>query len=79
MPKVDLAFDAEGIVEAVHQQDVGLRVTTNNPERFRQIMYKAAASLGKRIHIYSYPRRPNSFALMREARSAPTSETPHGS
>lgn len=72
MPKVDLAFDAEGIVEAVHQQDIGLRVTTNQPERFRQIMYKAAAKLGLRLHIYSYPRRPNSFALLREARNQET-------
>lgn len=70
MPKVESPphFDAEGIVAAVQEQDIGLRITTNNPERCRQILYKAAAKLGKRLHIYSYPKRPNSFALLKEAR-----------
>lgn len=68
MPKAEPHFDAEGVVEAVAAQEVGLRVTTNNPTQLKQILYKAAAKLGKRIHIYSYPKRPNSFALLREAR-----------
>lgn len=67
MPKVDPTahFDAEGVVAAVQQQDIGIRVTTNNPERCRQMLYKAASRLGVRLAIYSYPRRPNSFALMK--------------
>lgn len=78
MPKAEPHFDAEGIINAVHQQDVGLRVTTNNPTRFRQIMYQAAAKLAKRIHIYSYPARPNSFALLKEARpQLEPNEAPH--
>jgi hypothetical protein len=70
VPKQDINphFDAEAIVAAVHQQDVGLRITTNNPERCRAILYKAARTLGLRLHIYSYPRRPNSFALLKAAR-----------
>jgi hypothetical protein len=69
MPKADpdAHFDAEAIVDAVHQQDIGLRVTTNNPERFRQMIYKAANRIGRRVHIYCYPRRPNSFAIVKKA------------
>lgn len=68
IPKAQAHFDAEGILAAVHAQDVGLRVTTNNPTRFKQIMYKAAARAALRLHIYSFPRQPNSFALLKEAR-----------
>lgn len=81
MPKVDSAhtpFDAEAIVEAVHAQDIGLRITSNNPERCRQILYKAASRLGLRLHIYAYPSRPNSFALLKEQRPQLESQ-PHGS
>jgi hypothetical protein len=68
MPKQETPqhFDAEGIVTAVHQQDIGLRVTTNQPEQFRQLVYRAAARLGLKVHIYAYPARPNSFALLKE-------------
>ena len=77
MPKVETPpqFDAEGIVLAVHQQDVGLRVTTNKPEQFRQLIYKAANKLGLKIHVYAYARRPNSFALMKTEHHE---ETPNG-
>jgi len=76
MPKVEASphFDAEGVVTAVHQQDVGLRVTVNNVERARQILYKAARALNLPIHIYTYPRRPNSLALLKEPR--PQQENP---
>jgi hypothetical protein len=68
VPKAEPHFDAEGIVQAVQAQDVGLRITTNNPTRFKQLIYKAAAKLGQRVHIYVYPRRPNALALLKEAR-----------
>jgi hypothetical protein len=68
MPKAEPHFDAEALVLAVHQQDLGLRITTNNPSQFRQIVYKAARKLGRRVHIFSYgAKRPNSFALMHTA------------
>lgn len=72
MPKVDTPphFDAEGIVTAVHQQSIGLRVTTNNGEQFRQLIYKAAAKLSLKTHVYSYPQRPNSFALIKDSAHA---------
>ena len=79
MPKAIPHFDAEGIIQAVHQQDVGLRVTTNNPVRFRHILYQAAAKLGLRVHIYSYPRNPNAFALLKEARPQLEQDAPDAS
>jgi len=74
MPNVESPpqFDAEGLVTAVHQQDIGLRVTVNNVESARQLLYKAARQLALPIHIYSYPRRPNALALMKK-------EAQHGS
>lgn len=75
MPKVNplsTAFDAEGIVESVHAQEIGLRVTTNNPDYFKQIMYRAASKVGKKLCIFSYPQRPNSLALLKKQ---PTEET----
>ncbi len=70
MPKQEVSphFDPEGLVIAVHQQDIGLRISTNNVEGFRQLVYRAAAKLGQKVHIYSYPRRPKSLALLKEAR-----------
>ena len=70
VPKIEQPnhFDAEGIVTAVHQQSIGLRVTTNQPEQFRQLIYKAASRLGLKVHVYSYPKRPNSFALLKQSR-----------
>ena len=69
MPKQTISphFDPEGLVTAVHQQDIGLRISTNNIEGFRQIVYRAAAKLGLKVHIYTYPRRPKSLALLKEA------------
>jgi hypothetical protein len=65
LPKVQHHFDAEGLVRAVHQQDIGLRCTTNNPRLWKAAIYKAARLLGLPVHIYSYPKRPQAFALMK--------------
>lgn len=74
MPKIPEGtitnFDAEGVIEAVHQQDIGLRITTNNPDSFKQLIYRAAAKLRLKVHIYSYPKRPNSLALLKEPATA---------
>jgi len=40
-------------------------VTTNNPRIFKATIYKAARRLGLPVHIYSFPRRPKSFALLK--------------
>lgn len=65
MPKVDAHFDADSLVRAVHAQTIGLRVTTNNPRIFKATIYKAARRLGLPTHIYSFPKAPNSFALLK--------------
>lgn len=65
MPKVEAHFDADSLVRAVHAQAIGLRITTNNPRIFKATVYKAARRLGLPTHIYSYPNRPNSFALLK--------------
>lgn len=64
MPKAEPHFDAAGLIEAVHQQDFGLKVSTNNPSQFKQIIYTAARRLGLKVHIFALRGRPNSFALM---------------
>lgn len=70
MPKQDINphFDPAGLILAVQEQDIGLRITTNDVEAFRQIVYREARKLNQPIHIYTYPRRPKSLALMKEAR-----------
>lgn len=65
MPKVEAHFDADSLVRAVHAQDIGLRVTTNNPRIFKATVYKAARRLELSVHIYSFANRPNSFALLK--------------
>lgn len=65
MPKVPLAFDADALIRDVHKQDIGLRITTNDPRICKATLYKRARALGLKLHIFSYPRRPNSFALLK--------------
>jgi len=66
VPKAEPHFDADALLRNVHQQDIGLRISTNHPANFRQIMYKAANRLGLRLHIYACPRAPNSLLLLKE-------------
>lgn len=65
MPKAEPHFDADGLIRAVHAHEIGLRITTNNPRIFKATVYKAARRLELPIHIYSFPKRPNSFALLK--------------
>lgn len=67
-------FDVPALLEAVHQQDVGLRVSTNNPEGFKRIVYAAArANPALRIHIYSCPRSRSAFLLLKKPLAEVTS------
>ena len=66
MPKAEPHFDADSLIRSVHAQDIGLRVTTNNPRIFRATVYKAARRLNLPLHIYAFPARPNSFALLKK-------------
>lgn len=66
MPKADPCahFDVHALLVAVHQQDIGIRITTNNPDRFKQLVYREARKAGLPIHIHSDPRAQKSFFLM---------------
>lgn len=69
MPKAEPHFDAPALVEAITSLErpaLGLRISTNNPTRFKAIMYAAAAKAGKKLHIYEIPGRPNSLALLKD-------------
>lgn len=66
MPKAEPHFDAEALIAAVQAQDIGLRITTNNPAQFKQIIYKAARKLNTKIHIYADPKSRNAFLLLKD-------------
>jgi hypothetical protein len=81
MPKADPHFDAGALLAAVAQQDVGLAVSTNNPEGFRRILYghmRAQPSL--RAHVYADPRSRSAFYILRKPLESlvqtPEQETP---
>lgn len=83
MPKAAPHFDALALLRAVDQQPVGLKVTTNNPVRFREIMYKnMRAAEHLRCRIYANPRSRVSFFLVKRDRLLPgateVQETPDG-
>lgn len=72
-------FDVPALLQAVHQQDLGLRVTTNNPKGFLRIVYSCIRNEHPelRISIYADPIAPSSFYLLREPLSAlPALEEP---
>jgi len=67
MPKVASPhFDPHGLLCAVHQQDVGLKVSTNDPDGFKRILYNTMrADPSLRCHIYSDPRSRRQFLLLK--------------
>lgn len=67
MPKAEPHFDVAGLCAQVHEQDIGLRVTTNNPGGFRRVVYKhMRAHPEHKLHIYSAPGSSNSFFLLKQ-------------
>jgi hypothetical protein len=67
MPKAEPHFDAPALLEAVHQQDIGLRISTNNAESFMRIVYAAGrANPARRVHIHRDPRSVNSLFLLKK-------------
>ena len=70
MPKTPLTkahFDAPGLIAAIHAQEIGLRISTNNPRRFREILYAAARETNQRVHIYQCRRSPRAFLVLKQA------------
>jgi hypothetical protein len=78
MPKAEPHFDSNALLRSVHDQDIGLHVTTNNPVGFRATVYKAMrAQPSLRIHIYAVPSRSNSFYLLKaELPNLPPADEP---
>jgi hypothetical protein len=75
VPKATPHFDALGLLHAVAQQDVGLRVTTNNPKRFREILYETCrAAPHLRCRIYANPRARLGFYLVKQGQAIPGAE-----
>lgn len=74
MPKAEPHFDAEALVRQVHEQDLGIRISTNHPANFRQIMYKAAQKTGLRLYIYTHPSAPNALLLLKKEPANITTE-----
>jgi hypothetical protein len=59
-------FDADALAEAVLQQPIGLRVSTNHPAGFRRLMYLAARrNPARRVQILQCPKSATSFLLVR--------------
>lgn len=60
-------FDVAALCEAVHEQDLGLHVTTNNPGGFRRLVYAHGRKHpSQKIHVYSKPGSPNGFILTKD-------------
>lgn len=59
-------FDPHGLLSAVQQQDVGLKVSTNDPEGFKRLLYETmSADPSLKCHIYSDPTSRRMFLLLK--------------
>lgn len=68
MPKTPPHFDVGALLEQVHEQDLGLWVSTNNPGGFRRTLYTHMRKHAQlRVHVYADPRSPNRFCLLKQA------------
>ena len=66
MPKAEKHFDDLALLQAVQEQEVGIRVSTNDPEGFRRILYSAMrAAPHLRCRIVQCPRTPRGFLLLK--------------
>lgn len=67
MPKLlsDPNFDAAALCEAVHQQDIGLTILTNDPAAFKRRMYAHMAKVPQhKLRILTGETR-NQFLLVK--------------
>lgn len=60
-------FDAVALLNHVALQDVGLRVSTNDPANFRRILYETiSANPALRCFIYADPSSHSAFFLLKK-------------
>lgn len=58
-------FDAVALLEAVQNQPIGLRVSTNHPAGFRRLIYQASRRKpALRCQVLQCPRSANAFLLV---------------
>lgn len=70
MAKVE-HFDCAALVAAVHDQPLGLCVSTNHPPGFRRLLYlHMRAAPHKKVRILQAPDSPNKFYLVKEQPNA---------
>lgn len=79
MPKAEPHFDCAALVAAVHDQDIGIRISTNNPEGFKRTLYAHMRKHPQmKVHIYKDPKAPNALMLLKQESSTFTEEAAHG-
>lgn len=62
-----LHFDCAALCREVQQQDIGLRINTNDPAGFRRVLYKhMRAHPADRIFIYQAADAPNALLLLNQ-------------
>lgn len=60
-------FDAGALVQAVHDQPIGLCVSTNHPAGFRRLLYlHMRKQPAYRVRILQAPDSQNKFLLVKE-------------
>lgn len=66
MTKASLHFDADALLDEVHKQPIGLRISTNHPAGFRRILYQATRrNPARRVQVLQCPHSANSFLLVK--------------
>ena len=75
MPAIGSHFDVAGLCAQVHEQDLGLLVSTNNPGGFRRLMYlHFKQQPSHTLHIYNDKTSPNRFLLLKAPITQPTAQ-----
>lgn len=60
-------FDCKALVELVHEQPIGLCISTNQPAGFRRLLYLHMRQCPqKKVRILQAPDSPNKFLLVKE-------------
>lgn len=70
MPRVE-HFDCEALLAAVHEQPIGLCISTNQPAGFRRVLYLHMRQRPvRKVRILQAPDSPNKFYLVKEQPNA---------
>lgn len=68
MTQAEPHFDCAGLLREVHSQELGLRISTNNPEGFKRVLYKHMRQHPAiRVHIFAAADAPNALLLLKKS------------